>query len=822
LILVFSGDKVLRRKPGRVVSGFYRVSGRFLQVKSMKSLLSRLFLGVGGVSYLILSLSCGQPPKAAAASADSKPQQPALAQNPAQNPPSTMPAYAASFGLETAAVQAASTGDFDRSDQLLNQAAKLSHDAQIEQMASWVNDFEAQRKTFNDQRHDQFEKALGDVHLLLSHKMDTYAIDEAARAYLLTDDKDAFSHEKWMAALIQESATAADQDESAGLWLKAWRMYEDLNVLEPAAPAWKSKLKLATLRLRLLLIYTPDQWKKLQDVEAHDRQAADDLLHPTTQPSATAKATTTQPDIAAGIATRPSEAGRIPDEDVTSADWHDMTRGIQFDMLLDALDMAAHQYYRDVTFQDLLKGGLNGLETIMTTDGLEDAFPGLKDRDQNKRFLGEIEEWKAKADAATADTSGDVLVQALTDLRDLNQKTVKLPEEVFVSEFADGAFAKLDLFSTVIWPYDIEELEKTTEGEFGGVGIQIEGDDAGNIVVVQPLPGTPAFRAGVRPGDIITRINGKNAKGLSLDGAVKIITGTPETTVTLTLRSLTGAVKDFALQREMIKVASIKGSTPTNNGGWNYMLDPDQKIGYVRITSFSKTTAEDLGKALDELKDQNARAVILDLRYDPGGLLDTAKKVVNKFIDHGVIVSTHADRPTVNPPTVMTADPDDLQTNLPLIVLVNQYSASASEIVSGALKDQKRALIVGQRTYGKGSVQMLLPLETKKAWLKLTTSHYYLPSGRCIHREENSTTWGVDPDVAIEMTPRQMSDENLNRGRLDVPSDMAVNIPGGPTTRPTLSDVMNSDPQLCAALLIMRLQLASQPAQTAQNQAAIP
>ncbi len=625
--------------------------------------------------------------------------------------------------------------------------------------------------------------------------MDNYAIDEAARAYVLADDKEAFSHEPWIAALINESTASADHDESVGLWLKAWRMYEDLNVLEPANPLWKNKLKRATLRLRLLLVYAPDRWKKLQDVEAKDRQAADDLLHPTTQPSV-AKADITRPEVAPASTTRPDAVTQLPD-DLSSTDWHDMTRGIQFDMLLDALDMAAHQYYRDVTFQDLLKGGLNGLETIMTTDGLQDAFPGLKDRDQSNKFLAEIEEWKAKAQAATADNSGDVLVQALTDLRDLNQKTVKLPEEVFVSEFADGAFGKLDLFSTVIWPYDVEELEKTTEGEFGGVGIQIEGDDAGNIVVVQPLPGTPAFRqAGVRPGDIITRINGKNAKGLSLDGAVKIITGTPDTTVTLTLKSLTGITKDFALQREMIKVASIKGITPTDNGGWNYMLDPDQKISYVRITSFSKTTAEDLGKALDDLKSQNARAVILDLRYDPGGLLDTAKKVVNKFIDHGVIVSTHADRPTVNPPTVMTADPDDLQTTLPLVVLVNQYSASASEIVSGALKDQKRALIVGQRTYGKGSVQMLLPLETKKAWLKLTTSHYYLPSGRCIHREENSTTWGVDPDVAIEMTPRQMSDENINRGRLDVPADMAVNIPNEPTTRPTLTDVLNSDPQL--------------------------
>jgi carboxyl-terminal processing protease len=361
-------------------------------------------------------------------------------------------------------------------------------------------------------------------------------------------------------------------------------------------------------------------------------------------------------------------------------------------------------------------------------------------------------------------------------------------------------------------------LEKTTEGEFGGVGIRIEPDDAKNIVVVMPLPDTPASRAGVKPGDVITRINGKSAKGLSTDSAVKIITGMAGTNVTLTMRSLNGAVKDYVLRREMIKVASIEGSTPKSEGQWNYMLDPDEKIGYIRLTSFSKTTAEDLGQALDDLKANQARAIILDLRYNPGGLLDTAKKVVNKFIDHGVIVSTHADRVTSNPRTEMDADPRDLQTNLPLVVLVNQYSASASEIVSGALKDWHRALIVGQRTFGKGSVQMLFPLDTKKAYLKLTTSHYYLPSGRCIHREENSTTWGVDPDVDIEMTPTQMYDENVARLRLDVPDDPVTHA-GQPTTRPTVVDVLKTDPQLSAALLIMRLQLASEDSTNNQSAA---
>ena len=149
--------------------------------------------------------------------------------------------------------------------------------------------------------------------------------------------------------------------------------------------------------------------------------------------------------------------------------------------------------------------------------------------------------------------------------------------------------------------------------------------------------------------------------------------------------------------------------------------------------------------------------MILDLRYNPGGLLKAATDVSDKFLSNGVIVSTHADRKTPNPPTVASAKPDDDEITVPMVVLVNQYSASASEIVSGALKDHNRALIVGERTFGKGSVQMLFPVADHKAYLKLTTSHYYLPSGRCIHREENSDTWGVDPDVTVEVTPEQMT-----------------------------------------------------------------
>jgi carboxyl-terminal processing protease len=790
-----------------------------IKVESMKVMLSRVFFGIGCVVCLTLGLSCRPSPSAAVAAAGD-PSQPARLSD---GQPTTAPSLTTPYGLETAAVQAARNGDFQRSEQYLGRAQEVYHDPEARQMVGWVADFESQRRVFDNQRHEQFQTAQDDARVLLAHK-NSYALDEVTQAYLLADSKPAFRGEKWVDDLVKESAAAADADENGAMWLKAWRMYQDLSVIEPANPVWKSKLKVAAVRVRLLLEYAPERMKKLQEIELRERDAADALIHPSTQPSV-ASGATTRPDAAVSL----GSGTTLPSPDVEAEDglpqtnWRDMIKGIQFDMLYNALELAAQEYYRDVTLQTLLEGGLNGLETVVTTDGLEDAFPGLKDPDQRKKFVNDIEEWKAKAQVAGADDAGRVVVEALTDLREANGRTIKLPEEVFVSEFADGAFSKLDLFTTVIWPYDAPELEKTTEGQFSGVGIQIEADEnTRDIVVVQPLPDTPASRAGVRPGDVIAKINGKTAKGLTPDGAVKIITGPTGTTVTLTMRSLNGSVKDYVLRREVIKVASVKGCTPKPDGDWNYMLDSNERIGYVRLTGFSKTTGDDLGRALDELKSQQVRAIILDLRDNPGGLLDTAKKVVNEFIDHGVIVSTHADRPTSNPPSEMDADAHDIETTVPLVVLVNQYSASASEIVSGALKDWHRALIVGQRTFGKGSVQMLFPLDSKRdAYLKLTTSHYYLPLGRCIHREENSTTWGVDPDVNIEMTPRQMSDKNYARLRLDVLDDSALKVNGNvPTTRPTLQDALKVDPQLSAALLILRLQLAAGQ-DTAGNQAAM-
>ncbi|HEV2688598.1 MAG TPA: S41 family peptidase, partial [Bryobacteraceae bacterium] len=219
----------------------------------------------------------------------------------------------------------------------------------------------------------------------------------------------------------------------------------------------------------------------------------------------------------------------------------------------------------------------------------------------------------------------------------------------------------------------------------------------------------------------------------------------------------------------------------------------------------------------DQMKQTGIKAVILDLRYNPGGLLTTAIDVANKFVKSGqMIVSTRPDRDTGAQPTSNAANGDVEKCDLPVVVLVNQYSASASEIVSGALKDDHRALIVGERTFGKGSVQMLFRLNDGSAYLKLTTSHYYLPSGRCLHREENSKDWGVDPDVTVEMTPEQMRAAIDARQDLDVLRDnpaageqpkLEVKAQQAAKAAPK-KDLMGSDPQLAAALLLLKLQLA--------------
>lgn len=308
-------------------------------------------------------------------------------------------------------------------------------------------------------------------------------------------------------------------------------------------------------------------------------------------------------------------------------------------------------------------------------------------------------------------------------------------EEVKLQDLIQGAIGgmmkSLDPHSTFMTAEEYKELEVETKGSFGGIGIEITVlKDV--LTVVSPIEDTPAFQAGIKPGDQIIKIDGKSTKDITIQEAVKKLRGPKDTKVTLTIyRESLQKPKDFVLTRAIIKITSVKSR----------LLDDG--IGYCRIASFQERTGDDLIKAVKELnaKANPLKGIVLDLRNNPGGLLNQSIEVSDVFLKSGVIVSTRGRIKAMD--TSSSAKNDGDEPTCPIVVLINEGSASASEIVAGALQDNGRALILGTRSFGKGSVQTLIPLEDGAA-LKLTTAKYYTPSGRSIQAE------GIAPDITLK------------------------------------------------------------------------
>ncbi len=306
----------------------------------------------------------------------------------------------------------------------------------------------------------------------------------------------------------------------------------------------------------------------------------------------------------------------------------------------------------------------------------------------------------------------------------------EVPDQKLIEYAINGMLSSLDPHSSYLNEEMFKEMQEQTKGEFGGLGIEVTMDN-GWIKVISPIDDTPAYKAGIKAGDYITHIDGTAVLGQTLTEAVDKMRGPVKTKVKLTIRRKGQDAFDVTLERAVVKIRSVRSEDKGN-------------VGYIRISSFSETTTDDVKKAVEKAQKKhkdNLAGFVLDLRNNPGGLLDQAVSVTDLFLDEGEIVSTRPRRPEEI--QRYSATKGDIIKDIPIVVLINEGSASAAEIVAGALQDHKRAVVVGTRSFGKGSVQTVIPVSSGIGAIRLTTARYYTPSGRSIQAK------GIEPDIVI-------------------------------------------------------------------------
>ena len=512
-------------------------------------------------------------------------------------------------------------------------------------------------------------------------------------------------------------------------------------------------------------------------------------------------------------------------------------QGVKKELFVSAINFLNSNYVNIINYNDLATEALQRCkllaEVISTSSRLSDdqnnsnqnSLDAIKGT-FNPNMLAAWSDGLAKLrDEVNPDSGGltrfdkNKFLDVFDSVLDLNNTTINLPRTVLIAQFVEAALSALDPYTVIVWPKQVQDFEQMMTSEFTGIGIEIS-KQKGMLTVSSLLLDTPAFNSNLDAGDIIEEVDGLATKDMSLFCAAKKIKGPAGTEVKLKVRrpSEDKKVEDklfnVTITRDTIVVPTVRGWQRSQAGKWLHMIDEKNKIGFVRLTSFSSETASGLEKVLYNLEERGLKGLILDLRFNTGGLLDSAVAVVDMFIEDGVIVRRQSGGPGRKPNYIYeAAKKKGTHPNYPLVILINSSSASASEIVAGALADEKykRATLVGTRTHGKGSVQGITGLDFLGggSQLKYTMAYYHLPSGQRVESRDTMEKlgredWGVAPNVEVELR----SDELKKMMEIQRDNDVLVkanhNGTNGDLKKHTIEETLAADPQLAVGLLIIQ------------------
>jgi len=490
--------------------------------------------------------------------------------------------------------------------------------------------------------------------------------------------------------------------------------------------------------------------------------------------------------------------------------------GVEKQMFIRAVDALAFNYvsiieYNEMSAKAVSRCKLLG-EVISRSSEVRDILCDEQCEEKLSAWSAALSALLDEINQAPAGISKDKFIDIFEKVLAINTTTAEIPAPVLVSQFAEAALSALDDYTVMVWPSQLANFEKEMMKEFTGIGILITKEKS-RLTVESLLPDMPAYNSGLDAGDVIEKVDGNATKGMSLGCAVKYITGPAGTKVTLTIRR-PGEEKprDIIITRAKIIVPPIRGWQRTEEGKWLYMIDGQERIGYVRITNFDLRTAQELEKVLRELELQGLKGLILDLRFNSGGLLSSAVELADKFLEEGPIVSARP-RSWVSS-TYATAHKENTHLDYPIVILINRFSASASEIVAGALADKvhSRAILVGERTHGKGSVQGITSYPGGGAQLKYTMAYYHLPSGQRVEsrkamKRRGRSDWGVAPNIEVELRNNELVKLREVQRHNDVLFKADHDKEAVLLKKHTLEETLVVDAQLAIGLLVIKSKL---------------